>query len=69
MDEKKKSISIILEKLKPSPMPKEDSDEHEMDEKMAMAEEILSAIESKDASALKDALESLIEVCKYSEEE
>lgn len=62
--EKSKSVSIILQKLKPAKEEPQQSNEYDM-----MAEDILSAVESKDPKMLAESLKSFIESCKPSEEE
>jgi hypothetical protein len=64
-DEKKKMASLIVAKALPG-MPKDaESNPPESDDSIAMktaGEELLSAIEQKDASGLVEALKSLIDM-------
>ena len=67
-DDKKKAVSIIIAKAgKPSMPegPEEDKDEgpEDMEGMKTAAEEIMSAIDAKDADALAQALKSFYEMC------
>lgn len=70
-DDKKRAVTIISGKLGPAaekPM-NEMGDEVETDAGLnAASEEIISAIEQKNVSALKAALKSFIEMCEYEED-
>ena len=69
-DDKKKSASLIIGKMgKMSEAPKNEmgAEEDSSYGHMAAAEEIMSAIESKDASALKEALKSFYDMCASDE--
>ena len=61
--EKGMGIMIALGNKKPKGEMENDGDMEEG--KMVAAEEILSALESKDASGLSDALSSFVDMCNY----
>lgn len=68
-DDKKKSINVIMGKLKPAEKPvPPDAEVDDSMPKEAAAEELLSAIESKSPKALLEAMESLMELCSSKSE-
>lgn len=74
-NDKKKSITLIMNKMrgKPEEMTEAPTNEmgDEVDDSMGLdtaAEEILSAVASKDAKALKEALKSFMEMCDSAED-
>lgn len=74
-DKNKKSATVIISRLRkdqPEEMkeaPMEDGAYQDVNELEVAAEEIMSAIESKDAKALKESLKSFMSMCEDSEEE
>lgn len=66
MNDHKKIASVIMGKIGPESSYAEGG---EVDGKDAAAEEIMSAIESKDSAALASALHSFIEICSGMGEE
>lgn len=72
MDKKsKKGLAALI--IEASPMSKKkdmaESEESSSTDKDIAAEELLSAIESKEASAVAEALTSFIKLCEYDTEE
>jgi hypothetical protein len=73
-DPRKKMATLIVAKLKKGgesmkEQPEKDGAEQELNSHEIAADEILSAIESKDAKALTEALKSFVEMCDESEDE
>lgn len=71
-DDKKKAVSIIIAKAgkrdengnqEPPENDMMEEMSHEMEGHKVAAEEILSALENKDAEALAEALKSFVEMC------
>lgn len=64
-DQKRNLASIIVAKMtKPSPESSESENmEPEYDELQAAADEVMAAIDTKDAVQLKDALKAMIQMC------
>lgn len=64
-DEKKKDVAalIIAKMKKPEPDAQEEQAEGSDEGEMAAADEIISAVHSKDSKALAEALESFYEMC------
>jgi DNA-binding GntR family transcriptional regulator len=72
-DEKKKSIAaLIVSKMQPKGMEAEaEGDEPEVDEstgKMEAAREMMDAIASRDVQAMKDAMQSFVDMCRSDED-
>lgn len=71
-DDKKKAVSIIIAKAgkrddkgnqEPPEMDEMEDEKSEMEGHKVAAEEILAALEAKDAEALAEALKSFVEMC------
>lgn len=66
-DDKKKSVSLIMDKMMGSPKPVESEDGAELDKSIPLdtaAEELISALESKSAKGVAAAFKSLMELCE-----
>lgn len=75
-DDKKKMATVIVAKMRGGgersyDAPEKDGAEKEMSPHDVMTEEIMHAIEAKDADALKEALKSFVSQCldEYEDEE
>ena len=70
-DDKKKSVSLIMDKMMGPAKEAPTKDGIEQDDSMAVdtaAEELISAIESKSAKGVVAAIKSLMELCESEEE-
>ena len=74
-DDKKKRMTMIISKIKGKESPMEKSKQNEMGDevddsmpKVAAAEELVAALEAKDAKAIAEAFESMVELCSKSED-
>ena len=73
MDDKKKQVTMIMAKMGKAPEAKETNEAgDEVDDSMpksAAADELISALHSKDAKGVVEAFESLMELCSGSDYE
>lgn len=64
MSDKKKPVTLIIDKLGERPAPMVDGAEQDLEPGLdTAAEEVLAAVEAKDAKALKAALRSMVQMC------
>lgn len=71
-NDKKQQIALIMGKLKNEPKPAPNEDGAIQDDSVAVetaAEELISAIESKSAKGVVEAIKSLMELCESPEPE
>jgi hypothetical protein len=69
MPDAKKKATMIVAAMKPSPAPEMPEESHDDMGYESAAEEILQAVESKDAKALSEALKSFHDMCAAADEE
>ncbi len=66
-DDKKKRVAMIVAKLSPAPKPEAAPEEPDDSMQMgleAAAEDVMAAVQAKDAKGVASALKSFIEMCK-----